>query len=379
MSHSLPKWRSKESQIKALTDDSTRNSLSLGCGACSLRDVCGGLHVADPLLSCSDLCCGAPKFCSRVCRIFPERYVSLTREVGGFSFDDVPRTSATPHSIKSGIAPLIYHGSGRLIQSNGTLFSVRLADLVNFRTGALRFNSRLDLATHFRIPERATLIVSGVDHDHRIEPWWSLAERRSTIIRGMKSLGVAAVTTPNFSVLLDRPRPDDLHAMKRIAIVFEEFQREGIACALHPNGRTFRDFERWGVFISERSEVALLAYEFITGPRRKARVQFHLDQLSSIAEKCSRPLDIIVRGDPEIIPILRQSFRHVIYIETTSFLKTVQRQRAIRMSNAGLSWRSHTLSPETALDELLAHNQSEHLEYLHAMYFGMEPKLPTAA
>jgi hypothetical protein len=52
-------------------------------------------------------------------------------------------------------------------------------------------------------------------------------------------------TTPNYSLFVDRPRWDDLHAMKRIAIVHGEFLEAGMPGALHVNGRTDRDFERW--------------------------------------------------------------------------------------------------------------------------------------
>lgn len=379
MTLSLPKWRSKNAQIKALTDNPERHSLSLGCGVCVLRAVCGGLHVAEPLLFCSDLCCGKPHKCSRVCRAVPERYVHQMREIGDFSFDDIPRTDAIASDLTSGVAPLIYHGSRREKSTKGAMFAVRLADLVNFRTGKLRFGSRSELAAHFRLPKDAKLVVSGVDHDHRIELWWSLSTQRIPIIRALAALGVEAVTTPNFSVPLDRPRTDDLHAIKRIAIAFEEFQREGLLCALHPNGRTQRDFERWKEFVIGRDEVKTLAYEFITGAGRKDRMNFHLDQLVEIARDCSRPLDIIVRGDPKVVPILHQSFRNVVYIETTSFLKTIQRQRAIRITNSTLCWQPHPLHHGAPLDELLAHNQREQLEYLRAMHFGIDAHFPAAA
>lgn len=133
----------------------------------------------------------------------------------------------------------------------------------------------------------------------------------------MKELGVKLVTTPNFSVALDHPRTDDLHAMKRIAITCAEFQNEGLACALHPNARTFRDFESWGQFIKNRKEIQVLAYEFITGTTCIGRKAFQMGRLAELSAQAGRDLDIIIRGDPSVIPYLRGHFRNVIYIETT--------------------------------------------------------------
>src|SRR5690606_9661401 len=130
----------------------------------------------------------------------------------------------------------------------------------------------------------------------------------------------------------DNPRTDDLHSMKRIAIVFSEFQHAGIACALHTNGRTPTDFRRWGAFIAERPEVQVLAYEFITGTRQKLRQQFHLDQLAYLASVANRPLDLLVRGDPSVIPFLLPHFRRLIYIDTTAFVKTQKRHMARRLT-----------------------------------------------
>lgn len=54
------------------------------------------------------------------------------------------------------------------------------------------------------------------------------------------------VTTPNYSLSIDQPRWDDLHSLKRIAIVHEEFLNEGLPAALHVNARTDKDWERDG-------------------------------------------------------------------------------------------------------------------------------------
>jgi len=353
--------------------------MSLGCPSCPHFSECGGLHVEAHIVDCLSLCCGMPKKCSRVCPNKPTAFVAQSREVGGFTFDNTPRAPARPSNLGSEIAELIYHGSRRQALLHVPTLALRLADVVDYRHKRTRFATRLEMCAAFRIDSACNIILTGVDHDARIEPWWSLGDARITIIRSLVRLGIALVTTPNFSLLLDNPRPDDLHAMKRIAITFAELQQEGLACALHPNGRTIRDFARWAAFIATRSEVTTLAYEFITGSGRSARRQFHLDRLIYIAKAAGRPLDIVVRGDPQVIPPLRAHYREVIYIDTTAFMKAQKRRMAERSANDALKWTRTHSGPGADLDRILRTNVEEQGAFLRAKYFGQRLQRDRAA
>lgn len=371
--------RSDEAIIKSLTDDPVANSLALGCAPCPHRPTCGGLCVPAAIMDCLDLCCKTPDRCTRVCGNKPASFVHQIREIDGFEFHNVPRTPARPVQMRSNIAPLIYHGSCRVRALRHDTFALRLPDLVNFKTASLKFADRSTLCKSFGIDPDAQIILTGVNLDHRIEPWWSLGAKRVPLVHSMVSLGIELVTTPNFSVVLDQPRTDDMHAMKRIAIVFSEFQEHGLACALHPNGRTDRDFDRWGKFIANRPEISVLAYEFITGPGRVARKPFHLARLADLSRAAGRDLDIIVRGDPSVIPYLRQHFRNVVYIETTAFMKTIKRQRAERVGNDMLRWTPSPTAPGGDTDQLFAHNLKERSALLALHHYGQPLVLAEAA
>jgi hypothetical protein len=355
---------------RSLTDDPGINMMSLGCPSCPHFAECGGLHVEAPLLDCLSLCCGNPEECSRVCRNKSPEFVAQIREIGGFNLGNTRRAPARPLALCTSIAELIYHGSRREALLRVPTLALRLADVVDYRLKRARFATRNEMCVAFKIDPVCNIILTGVDHDARIEPWWSLGHARITVIRSLVHLGIALVTTPNFSLLLDNPRPDDLHAMKRIAIIFAEFQQEGLACALHPNARTMRDFERWKGFIATRPEVSTLAYEFITGSGRSARRQFHLDGLIDIAKTVDRPLDIVVRGDPQVIPSLRTYYREVIYIDTTAFIKAQKRRLAERSMNDVLEWNRSYTEPGGNLDRILRINIEEQSVYLRAKYFG---------
>ena len=150
-------------------------------------------------------------------------------------------------------------------------------------------------------------------------------------------------------------------------------------CALHPNGRTEQDFVRWGRFIASRDEIQVLAYEFTTGPGRKSRKEFHLEQLARLADVAKRDLDIIIYGKPDVIPTLLQSFRKVVYIETTSFMKTIKRQRAVRKKNDALAWLPAPTKIGEMIDPLFAHNVEERALYLKAKYYRIPDNLSRAA
>jgi hypothetical protein len=330
-------------------------------------------------MDCLDLCCKNPEACTHVCPNHGLKFVQQNREVSGFSLDNIARTAVCDYSLAYGIVPLVYHGSRRAQLASGPVFALRLSDLVNFKKASLHYETREALCRSFGINENADIILTGVNHDHRIEPWWSLGEgRRVPLVAGLKNLGVKLVTAPNFSLVLDRPRTDDLHAIKRIGIVWAEFQQGGLACALHPNGRALRDFERWGHFISERSEIRVLAYEFITGSGQKHRQQFHLEGLAGLARLAGRPLDIVVRGDPNVIPILQRDFHRVIYIDTTAFMKTIKRKRAERVANDALRWVDSPTAFAGEVDSLYTHNLDEQIAFLRARYYAADAWLNEA-
>lgn len=355
---------------RSLTIDSKANTMSLGCPLCPHFGECGGLHVEASLLDCGALCCGRPKTCSRVCRNKSEAFVAQCREIGGFDLGNTPRTPVRPSNLGSGVAELIYHGSRRKTPLRLPIVALRLADVIDCRSGCAKFSTRMEMCAAFQIDPSCKIILTGVDHDARIEPWWSLSYARISIIRSLFRLGIALVTTPNFSLLLDNPRTDDLSAMKRIALTFAEFQQEGLSCALHPNSRAGRDFERWTEFVAMRPEVSMLSYEFITGSGLSARRQFHLDGLINIAQAAGRPLDIVVRGDPKVVPILRAHYREVIYIDTTAFMKAQKRLLAERVANDRLAWRHMYTKPGVDIDRILQTNIEEQKEFLQAKYFG---------
>jgi hypothetical protein len=331
--------------------------LALGCPTCPDFDICGGLHTADSSFNCRDRCdCEDPRKCPSVCRLSIERFSLRHREIGGFDLSNVPRAPLVPLPAFPTVVPLIYHGSNRTELLNEQYIAVPLHRLYRKRDGLLTFESKEALCASLRIRPNAFIVASGVGQDNEIEPFWRLSS--SSFLAGLARIGVDAFTTPNFSLSSDAPRQDNLHAMKRIALVWSAMANAGLPTALHLNARTDADYERWGSWIRQRPEVTSVAFEFGTGAGSANRIDYHIGHLSKLAMAAGRPLTIIIRGGSRRLATLRSHFESVVVLDTTPFPKTFKRRRAVISQSDRLVWQNAyaTFAKGKALDELLAHN-----------------------
>lgn len=198
--------------------------------------------------------------------------------------------------------------------------------------------------------------------DPPLERWWSLGEaRRRSVIRALIASGVALATAPNYSLILNRPRWDDLHAIKRIGLVHYEFLDEGLPAALHINGRTDADFFRWTDYLIKRPEITHVAYEFRT---MSGRQEAHVEWLIGVAGSVGRPLHLIMRGGTEYLLLLSAASTNITFLDTTVFMKTVNRQRAYRTEDGGVDWKRHLTKEGAPLDKLLSGNASIRAQWL---------------
>ncbi len=343
-------------QPQRLWDNAAQHATSLGCATCLELPLCGGVHTDAGVFDCSDLCsCKAKNKCDMVCRCNPAQFVARMREVGGLSFDNAPRVPARGLPDLPPVIPFVDHRYRRAALLDEPVVALSLYDVVNLATGEVRISSREALAHRFRIAERATVILSGVDKDGLIERWWEL-QNRPAVLAALAHLGVALITAPNYSVLTDVPRTDNLHAMKRILLSWTEMAAVGLRSALHVNGRTEHDYFRWANLISSRPEIEAIAFEFATGGGRGSRIDWHVTQLCALADRVKRPLALVIRGGGRKLHELRRSFARVSLIETDAFCRTLHRRRAYLTESGQVKWAKFPTPVGEAVDELLAHN-----------------------
>ena len=313
--------------------------------------------MGKPAFDCLDYCCGELDTCDVVCRRKPADFVRRVREIGGFALDNVPRSKGVSSRALPRVVPVLYHGGSRCGAFVEGMVSLPLYGFVDRRGGGVRFREVRAVAEKYRIAPEARLLLTGTAQDGPVERWWGLGDRRTDVIRGLRDLGVEMVTTPNFSLFVDRPRWDDLHSVKRIALCHEEFLREGLRAALHVNARTERDWERWTEYVAARDEVRDIAYEFATGAGRAGRMDWHVRRLVGLGREVGRKLHITVRATPpEVVGRLAQVFDGVTFLDTNAFMKTVKRQRGCVRSDGSVGWDSRPTARDAPVDELLAHN-----------------------
>ena len=300
--------------------------MSIGCLGCPDLSECGGQYVAGDGFYCLDNCCGAPETCDVVCPRNASDFVDRLREIRGFELC-TPLAKPVACRTSAPYVPLIFHGSGRNRPLTAPAVALKLYQFFNQHADC-RFTTRDDFCDAFKISSSSQIILSGVAQDREVERWWKLErEGRLKAISNLRRLGVSLVTSPNFSLMVDRPRWDDLHSMKRILEVHHEMVSEGQAAALHVNGRTWTDFERWSEYIFMHPEVAHIAYEFTTGARSPERMAQHVEWLSELARMCGRELTLILRGGFHAVPVLSEHFS-VVYIDSSPFEKAMHREVA---------------------------------------------------
>ncbi|HMU22845.1 MAG TPA: DUF4417 domain-containing protein [Sphingorhabdus sp.] len=282
------------------------------------------------------------------------------REIGDFDLSVTPRAPALEPPKLPSFAPVIYHKGNRQAVLDRPAVALPLYALFSKRSGIGKFASRDDLCAAFAISPQTSIILTGTDQDEALEKWWSYGEdRRREGIAYLHRLGIGLVTTPNYSLFANMPRWDDMHSMKRIALVHSEFLQGGIPSALHINGRAEQDFVRWAAFLEARPEVTHIAYEFGTGAGLSERISQHLAWLEYVAQAAGRPLTLVVRGGFEILPSLAAAYEHVVFLDTAVFMKTMKRQLAVRADNAKLDWQSSPTLHGACLGTLFEQNNSE--------------------
>jgi hypothetical protein len=282
-------------------------------------------------------------------------FVKFVNDVRGFGFDNVPRGQPLPSRPLPDYAPMVYDGTDRHGDLKTDVVAIPLLALFHRRSGTGRFEDRKELLRHFRLASGTRIILTGIDQDPAIERWWSFGDR-PRLIRSLNDLGISMVTSPNYSLFTDVTRHDNLRNLKRIAVAWSEFVREGMPCALHLNGRTDRDWERLGDFVAEREEVTDVAVEFTTGSAGVTRGRFHRDALLALAARAGRPLRLVMRGGRRHLPELVRAFASVTVLDSDAYMKTKHRRRARLRLGGDVEWVS-TPTPQGAyLDTLLQHN-----------------------
>jgi hypothetical protein len=329
--------------------------VAIGCQGCPDRLQCGGIKVAASIFSCMDHCtCEDQASCSKVCPNKPD-FVARVHEVRGFGFEDIERRKPIP------LLDLPTHAH--------ILFTYpKVRDVIRLPAAAVPLSSIFDrsglggmaltrqqVERRFRLAPNTPLILSGVELDRKIEKYWGVTRGRSEMITGIRALNPLIVTTPNYSVVLDAPRHDAMHSLKRILLAWSELHDAGIRTAVHLNAVTDRDYDRMTEFLRIHTEVRAVSIEFETGAATEVQGLYHAEQLDRMVQRLGRAPHLVFRGDARWLPALRRSFPTSTILNGAASVRTRKRRRA-EIKDGVLRWASTPTPIGAPLDELLQHN-----------------------
>jgi len=332
----------------------------LGCGNCIDRPICGGLHLRNTgslLVSCMSYCtCEDVGRCDMVCPRKPTNYVARHREVDGWDLANIPTARMVELPRLPDWIPLF---QGNLAGSRSTSLDDSVALPLTYalkgRGHATRARTRKELAQSYGMRPRHGWVLSGVQEDPAVERIWPLPDI-SRIAHQLVHAGAVFATSPDFSTILDSPRHDNLHAMKRIAWVWYHMTQGGLCTALHVNGRTDHDFVRWAEFIRLQPAVKAIAFEFLTGTATKQSAELSCKRLAVLASNVGRDLTLVVRGNADAARSLRASFKQVVFIDSTAYMRSMKRRRAYLNESGKVAYVPIRTSTVREARALLRHN-----------------------
>jgi len=299
--------------------------------------------------------CADPTKCDVVCPTNAEHFVRRFHEVDGWDLDTIPRARDLELPKLPDWMPLLQGnlGGSRCLSEPTVALPLTYALLGTGKT--VRGRTAEELRRAYGARPSHGWVLSGTEDDPAVERMWSLPDL-SRVARQLVHAGVLLATTPNFSLLVDTPRHDNFHAMKRIAWAWFRMTQGGLCTALHLNARTDHDFARWIRFVKDRPEVKAVAFEFLTGSATNASAQLYVQRLTRFAQEVGRPITLVIRGRAALAEQLAGVFSQIVLIDSSPYMRATKRRRA-SIGSAGTL--SHTFAPTTERSQvraLLQHN-----------------------
>ncbi len=349
--------------VATLKDISGHQPL-MGCGTCADRKICGGLHLQDIgalLVDCMSHCtCEDPNSCDLVCPTNVQAFKKRFHEVDGWALDTIPETRDVPMPALPSWMPLYQRNlSGRRPISDEGVVALPFTLALRGTGTATHARTAEELTRSYGVVPQGGWVLSGTQEDPDVERIWSLPDV-SRIARQLVRSGAIFATTPNFSLVNDSPRHDNLHAMKRIAWVWHHMTQGGLCTALHINGRTDHDFVRWAEFVRARPQVKAVAFEFLTGTATKASADLYLQRLALFSKACGRKLPIVIRGNAALTEQLLEHFSQVIKLDSTPCMRAMKRRKAVVRASGALGHVACATRTPRDLRTMLEHNIRVH-------------------
>lgn len=325
----------------------------LGCSGCAFLSTCGGLEGQQSMFGCFASCwsCGvAEGKCDYACPRKPGFWRDWA-EVGGLN--PRPRRPLPPLDLKlPWYVPMVRHGYTRRDPLPVDLVALSTFDVLDSMCQP-RMDHAEDLRDRFLLAPLAQVMLVSVNPDRQVESFW--AHRTAERLSSLAQLGVAAMTTPNFSFFDDAPRLHSVRNFWRTLRAAEDLADAGIAPVLHVNAVCRADWRRWADVLRDNPGVSHVCKEFQTGLTDPYRAAEAIDGLRWLQDEVGRPLHPLIVGGRRVAHLVARHFAALTVVDSVPFLATVKRRRIVAYG-AALGQLVNPTSPGEMLDKLLQDN-----------------------
>lgn len=350
-------------------------NLDVECDRCVQVSECGGLTGLDRYEGCFVACRqrGCRGGLGWTCPCRPAEYIHRMRSVGGMGTFLPPKLLPATADLPLFI-PTIHHASRR----EGTLNFPVVAIPLRFVLPLLRKNGDINsLRKAFGLGEGVVPILLGVSRDFVLEDYWANRSEFDWPTR-LVQLGFQTATSPNYSFFRDAPEPDIIYNRRRILITSGELSSAGISTILHLNALTTFDWKYWSYLLSQQTGIVYVAKEFQTGLHCCDEGKKAIYELARLQDQVGRELRPVIIGGTQYLEIIARYFKTPTFIESSSFMRTVNRQRAIHVeSKSRIRWQQALTTKEEPLDDLLSHNVEITNQCIHERWQNAPTTLPS--
>lgn len=338
-------------------------------GACALCS--GGTCGARPgLWGCFSECIGCnPNTCDWTCP-HPDKmdtFVDRWREVGGF-----PARTTKPLRAPNVVdfptyVPVIQHGYKFDQPLNLPAVALPTFKVLRKRRNGTyggRSDGSAALRREFGAAPNARVLLVSVARDKHLEAYWR-ARRLDNVPQQIATMGVDAVTVPNFSFFEDSPRTHLLWNLRRMAKVAEELSDAGVGVIPHVNALIEADWDYWVDLLKAQEQIRFVAKEFQTGLARREAGRRAFDQLCRLQDRVGRALHPILIGGGRFASDLPRHFARFTIVDSVPFMRTLHRQVAMVSEAGNLRWLPQETPQGSSLNALWSLNIEQYRRWLN--------------
>jgi len=333
------------------------------CAFCS-PEIC---PVQKSCWGCNSKCritCN-PKTCQWTCPEKPQEFFRRWTEVGGYDTPPTPYLLPPTSLELPNYIPLIQHFYSFKNPLQISVAAVNTFDILRkLQKGG--YATREEFLSSSKLNPNTALLLISVAKDSLLELYWS-NRKVDRLPEKLAQLGIQGITIPNFSYFSDAPPVHIRWNYRRLMIIADEFSQAGIGIIPHLNALSDGDWMGWQKLLQEQPHLKFVAKEFQTGARRNSTIgKKAIDELIRLQDMVGRSIHPIVIGGARYWYRLSQRFASFTVIDSTPFMKSINRQRIHSTPNGSIGSERAYLAKGEPIDNLWSENIREYQKALQA-------------